>query len=159
MKPWCSFSELTRRRNENKRLRKAMNHVCHHQGGARCGSLLGSYRPLEVMEELLKKWPIWLPGLFPLLDFKATELFYIPQMWRAIFQGIITGWRGRLTWGKKIFLWNRQTIKELSSTKNNSTTRSSWSQVSSFVLSVFPTDCKRNSTVRQWLVCLCFTTI
>lgn len=51
-KLWCSFSELTRRRNENKRSRKAMNHVCHHQRGARCGSLLGSYRPLEVMEEV-----------------------------------------------------------------------------------------------------------
>lgn len=52
-KLWCSYSELTRRRNENKRSLKAMNHVCHHQRGGWCGSLLGSHKPLEVMEELL----------------------------------------------------------------------------------------------------------
>lgn len=33
MKPWYSYSELTRRRNENKRSLKAMNHLCHHQRG------------------------------------------------------------------------------------------------------------------------------
>lgn len=51
-KPWCSYSKLTRRRNENKRSLKAMNHVCHHQRGGWCGSLLGSHKPLEVMEEV-----------------------------------------------------------------------------------------------------------
>ena len=51
-KPWCSYSALTRRRNENKRSLKAMNHVCHHQRGGWCGSPLGSHKPLEVMEEV-----------------------------------------------------------------------------------------------------------
>lgn len=52
MKPWYSYGELTRRRNENKRSLKAMNHACHHQRGGWCGSLLGSYKPLGVMEEV-----------------------------------------------------------------------------------------------------------
>lgn len=51
-KPWCSYSALTRRHNENKRSLKAMNHVCHHQRGGWCGSPLGSHKPLEVIEEV-----------------------------------------------------------------------------------------------------------
>lgn len=49
---------LTRRRNENKRLRKAMNHRCHHQRGGWCGSLLRSHKTLGVMEEMLKSLPL-----------------------------------------------------------------------------------------------------
>lgn len=51
-KQWYSHGELTRRHNENKRLLKAMNHVCHHQRGGWCGSLLRSHKPLGVMEEV-----------------------------------------------------------------------------------------------------------
>lgn len=51
-KPWYGYSNLTRRRNENKRSLKTMNHVCHHQRGGWCGILLGSHKPLGVMEEV-----------------------------------------------------------------------------------------------------------
>ena len=51
-KRWYSYSELTRRRNENKRSLKAMNHVCHHQRRGWYASLLGSHKPLGMMEEV-----------------------------------------------------------------------------------------------------------